>query len=211
MSEDKPRPKAPTLAGVGPLGSVVVVGAVGRVERSPSHAVETQRMIFEPPSDATTPSSSSDEVDDEWPDEPPPPSVSMPATATAAATAGKATVPQAAAQPPEPAQPAQVEANASPAMTSVDSIPEAPEELRSEPVAEPAPEADGRKAAPRGRGGLLKAAFAAVAVVALADAWGHAAKQRSSLTAVTTTPTPTPTTSTNASSPESAPALEPAP
>jgi hypothetical protein len=45
--DDKPRPKAPTLVGIGPA-EAVVVGAVGRLELPSTHSVETQRMIFEP-------------------------------------------------------------------------------------------------------------------------------------------------------------------
>src|SRR5580704_15911578 len=46
--DDKPRPKAPTLVGIGSPEAAVVVGAVGRLELPSTHSVETQRMIFEP-------------------------------------------------------------------------------------------------------------------------------------------------------------------
>jgi len=92
---DKPRPKAPTLAGVAPVGRVVVVGALGHAELPPTHSVETQRMIFEPMSapDVGAAADSGDALDDEWPDEPPPSSISMEAA------------PQHASGPPEPAAP----------------------------------------------------------------------------------------------------------
>src|SRR5580693_7524969 len=49
--QDKPRPRAPTLAGVGPSSAPPVVGAVARPPVvGPSEV--TTRMIFEPPSDA---------------------------------------------------------------------------------------------------------------------------------------------------------------
>jgi hypothetical protein len=108
MSEEKARPKAPTLVGVGPQGAAVVVGAVGRVERSPGQvAEETQRMIFEP---ATKPEgtrgaqlSFSSEVDQSWPDEPPPPSEEMPAAEAAKLAEGEpdeASAGEASAEPP---------------------------------------------------------------------------------------------------------------
>ncbi len=76
---DKPRPRAPTLAGIAPVGRVVVVGALGHAELPPTHSVETQRMIFEPMSapEVGAAAGSGDALDDEWPDEPPPSSISM--------------------------------------------------------------------------------------------------------------------------------------
>src|ERR1019366_6869787 len=74
--QDKPRPKAPTLVGVGPSSAPPVVGAVARPSAvGPSEV--TRRMIFEPPSDADPRAGSrggSPEeagIDDQWPDEPP--------------------------------------------------------------------------------------------------------------------------------------------
>jgi hypothetical protein len=101
--QDKPRPKAPTLAGVGPSNAPPVVGAVARPSvLRPSDV--TRRMIFEPPSDAdpqASPRSVSPEevaIDNEWPDEPPtaapvqlatvPPAAPVPATARAKESTG---------------------------------------------------------------------------------------------------------------------------
>jgi hypothetical protein len=74
--QDKPRPKATTLAGVGPSSAPPVVGAVARPSAvGPSDV--TRRMILEPPSDADphagSRSVSPEEVaiDSQWPDEPP--------------------------------------------------------------------------------------------------------------------------------------------
>ena len=74
--QGKPRPKAPTLVGVGPSSAPPVVGAVARPSAvGPSEV--TRRMIFEPPSDADPRAGSrvgSPEeagIDDQWPDEPP--------------------------------------------------------------------------------------------------------------------------------------------
>jgi hypothetical protein len=74
--QDKPRPKATTLAGVGPSSAPPVVGAVARPSSLPPSDV-TRRMIFEPPADADplagSRSVSPEEaaIDNQWPDEPP--------------------------------------------------------------------------------------------------------------------------------------------
>lgn len=78
-SSDGPRPKAPTLVGVGPASGPVVVGAVARPDRIPTPA-PTNRALFDAAGRAE------DEVDDAWPDAPPetpPPSlVESPAAVT---------------------------------------------------------------------------------------------------------------------------------
>jgi hypothetical protein len=74
--QDKPRPRALTLAGVGSPSGPPVVGAVARPP-APGASEVTTRMIFAPPSEAAADAGSGGDpgedggIDDQWPDEPP--------------------------------------------------------------------------------------------------------------------------------------------
>jgi hypothetical protein len=100
----RPRPRAPTLVGVGPESGPLVVGAVARPNRIPTPA-PTDRALFDVAGDA------GEAVDDAaWPEEPPPAPAEPPEVATSnpvplATPPAVSASPTAAAPPAPPASP----------------------------------------------------------------------------------------------------------